>query len=79
MKIKDLLSEAGSVTSTTSGNIPAVVNPGMTNVGKNVASGKPGKMAKKGPKQWMPKSQKPGTNALDSNVGLMTGTPIKRV
>lgn len=79
MKIKDLLSEEGSVTSTTAGNIPAVVNPGMTNVGKNSSSGKPGKMAKKGPKQWMPKNQKPGTNALDMNIGLMTGSAIKRI
>jgi len=78
MKILDLLSEAGGVSSTTSGNISAVVNPGMTNVGKNSAAGKPGKMAKKGPKQFMPKAQGPGTNALDMNVGLMTGAVIKR-
>lgn len=76
MKILDLLSEAGGVSSTTSGSIPAVINPGMTNVGKSAAAGKPGKVSKKGPKQWMPKMQDPGTNALDMNVGLMTGTNI---
>jgi len=75
MKIIELL-EAATMGATSSGNIATVVNPGMTN--KNPAAGKPGKMAKKGPPQWVPKKQKPTDNALNSNVGLMTGQVIKR-
>lgn len=68
--------EAATAGATSSGSIATVVNPGMTN--KNPAAGSPGKMAKKGPPQWMPKKQTPQDNALNKNVGLMTGTPIKR-
>lgn len=70
------ISEAATPGATSSGSIATVVNPGMTN--KNPAAGKPGKMAKKGAPQWMPKKQTPKDNALDKNVGLMTGTPIRR-
>lgn len=75
MRIHELL-EAATTGATSSANIATVVNPGMTN--KNPAAGKPGKMAKKGPPQWMPKKQTPQDNALNKNVGLMTGTPIRR-
>ena len=70
------VAEAATAGATSSGSIATVVNPGMTN--KNPAAGSPGKMAKKGPPQWMPKKQTPKDNALDKNVGLMTGTPIRR-
>lgn len=72
------INEAATAGATSSGSIATVVNPGMTNPGKNVSAGKPGKMAAKGAKQVMPKQQKPTDNALDSNAGLMTGVPIKR-
>lgn len=72
----DGILEAATAGATSSGNIATVVNPGMTN--KNPAAGSPGKMAKKGPPQYMPKKQKPTDNALNSNVGLMTGQTIKR-
>ena len=68
--------EAATAGATSSGSIATVVNPGMTN--KNPAAGSPGKMAKKSPPQWMPKKQTPKDNALDKNVGLLTGTPIRR-
>lgn len=70
------IAEAATAGATSSANIATVINPGMTN--KNPAAGKPGKMAKKGPPQWMPKKQTPQDNALNKNVGLMTGTPIRR-
>ena len=74
--INPKVDEAATAGATSSGSIASVVNPGMTN--KNPAAGSPGKMAKKGPPQWMPKKQTPKDNALDKNVGLMTGTPIRR-
>ena len=74
--INPKVDEAATAGATSSGTIASVVNPGMTN--KNPAAGSPGKMAKKGPPQWMPKKQTPKDNALDKNVGLMTGTPIRR-
>jgi len=58
MKIQDLLSESGTVGSTTSGNVPSLANPSMTK--KKI------------------KKQPAGSNALDSNLGLMTGAVIKR-
>ena len=58
MKIRDLISETGSVGATTSGSVPSLANPGI---------------AKK-----TTKKQKAGSNALDSNLGLMTGAVIKR-
>lgn len=70
--------EDATAGATSSASIATVVNPGMTNKGKATAAGKPGKMANKGPKQMSPKKQSPSDNALDSNAGLMTGTPIKR-
>lgn len=72
------INEDATAGATSSASIATVVNPGMTNKGKETAAGKPGKMAKKGPKQMSPKKQSPSDNALDSNAGLMTGTPIKR-
>ena len=82
-KLKQRLSlrgvkEDATAGATSSASIATVVNPGMTNKGKETAAGKPGKMAKKRPKQMSPKKQSPSDNALDSNAGLMTGTPIKR-
>jgi hypothetical protein len=76
MKIKEIL-ESATAGATSSGNIATGVVSGFKS--DKSYTGSPGKSGTKSPKQVKPKLQKPGANALDMNVGLMSGQgAIKR-
>jgi hypothetical protein len=77
MKIRDIIESA-----TAGATSAAMVGSGGVVAGFKADrsyTGSPGKSGTKSPKQVKPKMQKPGTNALDMNVGLMAGQgAIKR-
>lgn len=81
MRLHELF-ETASAGATSAGNIATVPNPHISPGparGKKSYIGSPGKSGTKAPPQPKPVMQKPGTNALDSNVSLFgTGVALKR-
>lgn len=81
MKIREIFETATSG-ATSAGDIATVANPHVSPGparGKKSYTGSPGKSGTKAPPQPKPKSQKPGTNALDmKGVSLFGGPSIKR-
>jgi len=81
MKIRDIL-ETATAGATSAGNIASVANPHLSPGsarGKTSYTGSPGKSGTKAPPQPKPKSQKPGTNALDMKTNIFgSGAAIKR-
>jgi hypothetical protein len=73
MKIRDII-ESATAGATSAGNIATGVVAGFKS--DKSYTGSPGKSGTKSPKQVKPKLQKPGTNALDMDVGLMTGQGV---
>ena len=73
MKIKEIF-ETATAGSTSAGNIGTGAVSGFKS--DKSYTGSPGKSGTKSPKQIKPKLQKPGTNALDMNVGLMSGQGV---